>query len=228
MTGSKRGAAHNELRRKLPKGKLPLQDVADMITEGVASNSLAVRDWTEGVVRQEQLGITELYVALEDMGRAVAAGDLCRAESLLTAQVASLNALYVSLARRAHAAKYMENFERYLRLALRAQAQCRATVETLALMKNPPVFARQANIAQGLQQVNNGPVMNGSRARGELETAPSKLLMEAQGERLERSTATTAGASNSAMETMGARNRAKKPRGQGEIGSELLSRRRPS
>jgi hypothetical protein len=35
-----------------------------------------------------------------------------------------------------------------MRLALRAQGQCRATLETLAVMKSPPtVFARQANIA---------------------------------------------------------------------------------
>jgi hypothetical protein len=39
--------------------------------------------------------------------------------------------------------------------AFKAQAQCRATFETIALSKNPPVFARQANIAQGPQQINN-------------------------------------------------------------------------
>jgi len=61
----------NELRRKLPKGKTPLDDLAEMVTEGVASNSLAVREWTEGIVPAEQLGITELYVALEGFGAAV-------------------------------------------------------------------------------------------------------------------------------------------------------------
>jgi hypothetical protein len=46
-----------------------------------------------------------------------------------------------------------------MRLALRAQGQCRATLETLAAIKNPPVvFARQANINNGgQQQVNNAP-----------------------------------------------------------------------
>ena len=34
-----------------------------------------------------------------------------------------------------------------MRLALKTQSQCRATVETLAALKNPPlVFAKQANI----------------------------------------------------------------------------------
>jgi hypothetical protein len=41
---------------------------------------------------------------------------------------------------------------------LKAQAQCRVTLVALAEMKNPrPVaFVQQANIAAGLQQVNNG------------------------------------------------------------------------
>jgi hypothetical protein len=44
-----------------------------------------------------------------------------------------------------------------MRLALKAQGQCRATLETLAAIKNPPVvFAKQRNISHGHQQVNNG------------------------------------------------------------------------
>jgi hypothetical protein len=42
-----------------------------------------------------------------------------------------------------------------MRLALKAQSQCRATLETLAQIKNPPVvLARQANIAQGRPSVS--------------------------------------------------------------------------
>lgn len=54
--------------------------------------------------------------------------------------------------------EYLDASERYLRLALKAQNQCRSTLETLAAIKNPPVvFAKQANINQGNgnQQVNN-------------------------------------------------------------------------
>jgi hypothetical protein len=36
-----------------------------------------------------------------------------------------------------------------MRLALKAQSQCRATLETLALINNVPVvFARQANVSR--------------------------------------------------------------------------------
>jgi hypothetical protein len=88
-----------------------------------------------------------------------------------------------------------------MRLALKAQGQCRATAETLALMKNPPVFARQANIAQGPQQVNNGVVNNGSARAGLPESSPNKLL-EAHGQRLDGRTASTAIEGNPAVETV--------------------------
>lgn len=48
--------------------------------------------------------------------------------------------------------------ETALRLALKAQSQCRATLETLANIKNPPVvYAKQANVTTNPQQINNGP-----------------------------------------------------------------------
>ena len=52
--------------------------------------------------------------------------------------------------------------ERYLRLALKAQPQYRATLETLANIKNPQtVLTQQANIAHGPQQVNNSALLDG-------------------------------------------------------------------
>jgi hypothetical protein len=50
-----------------------------------------------------------------------------------------------------------------MRLALRAQNQARATLETLSTVKNPPhpaTFVRQQNIAHGAQQVNNAEQVN--------------------------------------------------------------------
>jgi len=47
-----------------------------------------------------------------------------------------------------------------MRPVLKAQSQCRTTIETLSEMKNPkPVaFVQQANIANEPQQVNNAPM----------------------------------------------------------------------
>ena len=69
--------------------------------------------------------------------------------------------------------------ETYMRMALKAQSQCRATLKTLANIKNPPVvFARQANIAQGPQQVNNGMMPAGEPRAGprENENAPRQTV----------------------------------------------------
>ncbi len=50
--------------------------------------------------------------------------------------------------------EYLGAMESHRRLALKAQAQCRATIETLADMKNPlVVIARKANIANKPQHV---------------------------------------------------------------------------
>lgn len=87
-------------------------------------------------------------------------------KATLTAQAAAFDAIFTELARRGalNLGEYLSASETYLRLALKAQSQCRATLETLAEIKNPhPVaFVQQANIAHGPQQVNNGAE---SRAR---------------------------------------------------------------
>jgi len=105
---------------------------------------------------------------------------LSSAEALLMSQALALNTVFGELARRAalNMGEYMDATDKYMRLALKAQGQCRATLETLAVIKNPPVvFAKQANIAHGPQQVNNGA---GLPARTENATIPPNELLEAQ------------------------------------------------
>ena len=83
------------------------------------------------------------------------------------AQAPTLDAIFGNCARRAalNMGEYATAAEMYLRLALKAQSQCQTTLETLAKIKNAPtVFARQANIAHGPQQVNNGVPAPASRA----------------------------------------------------------------
>jgi hypothetical protein len=97
-------------------------------------------------------------------------------------------------------------------IALRAQSQCRATWETLATIKNPPMmgYVKQANIAHGPQQVNNAtaPGSQASRAR-ENPNLQNKLLEEKDGERLDTGATGTAGKADPAMATVGAIDRTK-------------------
>ena len=85
-------------------------------------------------------------------------GDLNRGEAMLTAQAHTLDAIFNCLAQRAavNMGEYIDTVEAYLKLALRAQSQCRTTWEALSAIQNPPLasYVKQANIAHGHQQVN--------------------------------------------------------------------------
>ena len=118
-----------------------------------------------------------------------------------------VNLIFTELSRRAalNLGEYPDAADRYLRLALKAQNQCRATLETLALIKSPPtVFARQANIAHGPQQVNNAGVgASIPRARaGDVENVRNELL-EAHDERLDAGTTSATGEGDQALAPLG-------------------------
>ena len=157
------------------------------------------------------LDLTGLIDSLTEQTNAATEGDLGRAEAMLAAQAHTLDAIFNNLAQRAalNMGEYLEAFEAYLKLALRAQSQCRATLETLAEIKHPRsvAFVEQANIAHGHQQVNNAP----TRA-DEIENSQSKLLEQTDGERLDTGTTGTAGGADTPMEAVGAINRAKNRR----------------
>ena len=161
---------------------------------------------------------------VDDLGKQcelASKGDLGRTEAMLIAQAHTLDAIFNNLARRAarNMGEYINAAEIYMRLALKTQSQCRATLETLATIKNPqPVaFVRQANIAHGPQQVNNGaPQDEPSRAR-ETENAPNKLLEAKDGERLEPGTTSTASQADPAMATVGAVTGPKTPGGKARV-----------
>jgi hypothetical protein len=203
-TASKPARKPNEVVGKLKPGQTPQEANAAVLVPGLGSNAAAAWEWSTypfGDV-EKRVDLTATLNEIVDAAVRVNRGDLGDAEALLTAQTVTLNAIFVDLAHRSHESKYVDHFDRYMRLALKAQSQCRATCETLAVLKNPPVFARQANIAHGPQQVNNDQP---SRA-GNLETGKIKVL-EAHVERVDVGTAGTAGAGDRALATVGTRNR---------------------
>ena len=132
------------------------------------------------------------YLTLESLTHELAAqcaevskGNLARPEAMLMAQAHTLDALFGDLTRLAY--NNLNSFDvadRLYRLAFKAQSQARATVETLAAMKNPPmVFAKQANLTSGPQQINNG------LAREIPAAVPNKLLEQTNDDRLDPITA---------------------------------------
>ena len=99
-----------------------------------------------------------------------------------------------------------------MRIALRAQSQCRATLESLAAIKNPPiVYARQANVTTGPQQINNGTAAP-LRAR-EIETEQTQLSGGIHELLPDTRASGNASRVNPALETLGEIDRAEVPRG---------------
>jgi hypothetical protein len=143
---------------------------------------------------QDTFGESNPLVAAAELERLcdeVNGGDTDRIEAMLLSQAVSLEVIFAALARRGSQQDNMRHFESFLKLALRAQSQARATLEALAAIKNPPmVFAKQANIAHGHQQVNNGIPMP-PRAE-QIESKPNELLEYGHGERLDPRAAGTA------------------------------------
>jgi hypothetical protein len=150
------------------------------------------------------LSLDGLIGALVKQTHASNKGDMRRAEAMLTTQAHTLDAIFNNLAKRAIDAEYMNNLETYLKLALRAQSQCRATWEALSTIKNPPVmgYVRQANIAHGPQQVNNAAPDDTPRAP-EKSNSENKLLEKKDGERLDTGTTSPTSQADPAMATMG-------------------------
>ena len=203
---------------------------ATVAVAGLASNSMATHDWSP------RLGDVDATACLNEVVEAagrVNRGDMGQLEAVLTAHVISLNAIFTELAERArmNLGEHFEAMERYLRLALQTQGQCRATVETLATIKNPPtVFARQANIAHGSQQVNNcgappSPVSAPARAKNHESGQNGLSEATSDAERLDGGTTSAAGTGDPAVAAVGTVDGPTDGRGESAIGAECRPRR---
>lgn len=162
------------------------------------------------LVSSNLLGKTPFPEAVLELGRQTAAinrGDMTRAEGMLVSQAHTLNALFVHLAGRALSSKNMSGLESYMRLALKAQNQARATLQTLGELKAPKqvAFVKQANIGNQVQ-VNNGIQEKPVRTR-KIKKTQNKLLEVEHGKRLDTRATGTAGGTDPTMATLGTKHR---------------------
>lgn len=94
--------------------------------------------------------------AIKARAKAVLDGDLALATELLVAQAVTLDALFAELARRStvNFGDYPLAAERYARLAFKAQANSRATLEALAKLHQPrEQTVRHVHVNEGGQAV---------------------------------------------------------------------------
>ena len=182
--------------------------VARMVLRPTVQAAVTIKDYGKSWGDLDLIGLID---SLTEQTKASNDGDLSRAEAMLTTQAHTLDAIFNNLAKRAINAEYMDNLDTYLKLALRAQSQCRSTWESLAMIKNPPVmgYVRQANIAHGPQQVNNASTApeDASRTR-ENKNPQNKLMEKKDGERLDTRTKSKTGKADPAMATLGELDRA--------------------
>lgn len=164
------------------------------------ANTAAI--FSQGLFR-ELPPLASVIAALDESAKRVNSNDMKDVEATLIGQATALNVMFGELSRRAatNMGEYLETSERYMRMALRAQNQCRMTLETLSNIKNPPViYAKQANITNGPQQVNN------HAHAGENKNQPIKVLEQGNDERMDGRTQSKASGGNSELETMDAGN----------------------
>ena len=142
------------------------------------------------------LDLAALIDCLDTQVEQVKGGNLNRIEKMLLSQVHTLDAIANNLFRRATGQEYMNQLVSYMKLGLKAQSQCRATLEALVSMRKPTHLS-QTNIGYN-QQVNN---------------APNELMEKTNGERLDPGAPSNAIRSDKALETVAASNGAKNEEG---------------
>ena len=86
--------------------------------------------------------VAALAVQLEIGMNDVRKNNLRECEEMLYCQAHALQAIFVNTALQVLKQEWFRNSEAYMRMALKAQNQCRMTLETLAQIKNPPVVFR--------------------------------------------------------------------------------------
>ena len=170
-------------------GDDPGVDAAKAMLGPYIINGFAVSQFVRGSTGE--VALDHIVTALADAARQVNANDMAQVEATLMSQAITLNAMFGELARRSAVnmanGNYFEATQRYFAMAMKAQNQCRMTLETLSNIKNPPVvYARQANIANGPQQVNNGTVVPAHAV--ETQNPPIKLLDPAHEQPLDNRT----------------------------------------
>ena len=182
----------------------------EIVLSPTTQNAAGIHAWGKFAGEQD---LGELITGLKEQVRQVQDGDMRRVEAMLYGQAMTLQTIFTNLARRSamNAGEYIKAADTYMRLALKAQSQCRATLEALAEIKNPrPVsFVKQANIANGPQQVNNGSTQTGTHAHAEKSTGTKNELLEHQhGNYLDTGAQGTAGGADPHLEAVEAGQRA--------------------
>jgi hypothetical protein len=195
----------NKLNVKVPvkTDKEKAENTAKVTLMPSTNAAAVVAEYTKAFGEQDVQALMEqLRPHMENVNN----GNLQHCEAMLLGQAYALQSIFMNLARRAVNQEYLKQYEMYLRLALKAQNQCRMTLESLAAIKNPPVvFAKQANINQGSgnQQVNNGTPAPAPHAEKNINQQNELLEVNNGSETVDSGATSAAIGKDKAMATVG-------------------------
>ena len=210
-TGTKARTHGFEIRSRERSKAERRKRTSSLATAGGLANVGVIATYQSGLFNADDLDILECrHEVVKRIGQ-VHDGNTVHVVGLLMAQALALNSIFTKLALKAASVDEPDGsrqMETYMRLSLKAQSQSRATLEAVLAAGNPPVlFAQQANVAFGPQQVNNGAIPNPRCAHGSNPNSERNELLEAgDGEWVEPGTTGHAGRSNSTVEPLAAVN----------------------
>jgi hypothetical protein len=192
--------------------------VRAMTTTKASLNAAIVVDAFQSNIMGKDLSLSALMDSMSENFAQVSNGDLTAIEAMLVGQATALQTMFTHLAKRAASQEYLSHYQTYLTLAMKAQAQSRATISALIELKYPrqgATFVKQANISSGHQQINNlaKPSQYAHAHAGNSQTAPNKLLEDDHGQRLDFGAQTEAISNHQRLETVGAIHRGNDTRG---------------
>ena len=195
-------------------GETMPQSKARAATKASLNASMVVNAF-QGNIMGKDVDISGLVTTMQTKFKEVNDGDLSTLEAMLVGQATALQTMFTSLAMRAANQEYLKQNGLYMTLALKAQAQSRATISALVDLKYPKqaaTFVKQANISSGHQQVNNQSapeLYEQAHAHAEdFQTTPNKLLETNHGQRLDIGAQAQTGRTNQRVEAVGAIHRA--------------------
>jgi len=213
----------NALLVEAESGKSQKRQIVDMLHRPEFLAHVGQKPFYKDIHGNEP-NINDALGTLKEIVEDVQKGDMSRPEAILMSQATTLDALFSALLRKASIQQHMPNYEAFMRMALKAQAQCSLTLRTLSEIKSPrqgATFVRQMNNA-GQQVVNNN--LAGAQETGKKQ---NELLREGETlEAVDKGGETATIEAHSRMEALEEINRTQEPgrkrevlpkRGQGRL-----------
>lgn len=174
-------------------------------------NAVMVVNAFQGNIMGKDVDLGELVTEMQTKFKEVNDGDLSTLEAMLVGQATALQTMFTSLTMKATNQEYLKNYQSFMVLALKAQAQSRATISALVDLKYPKqaaTFVKQANMTTGPQQVNNSyagtPSHSGIQSgAGNIQSEQNKLLEADNGNYLDTRAQGAASRVNQTVGTVG-------------------------